>query len=503
LERQAIVDSFAKADLLVEPAALDAIQALADAPAVVDRCVSHARNANAVVVTARAVAEAVEAREAEQKAAVVEVHAPPSYRPPARDLPAQLRLREDKDVTSKSRCTGAIDDFVQYFRDRYRRQASILKGRVSENGVTTVSAVKAFTRGRNARVIGMVRDKRETKNGHVMLTLEDEEGFADALIPKDSPARKLAGEVVPDEVLALDGYSSDRFFIVKDIVWPDLPIREKRLTQEDFSVAFLSDIHVGSKRFLHEPFEKFLRFLNGEGTKDEQEAAGKIKYLLVAGDLVDGVGVYPEQENELTTKDVYTQYEVLADYLKKIPDYIEVVLAPGNHDAVRLAEPQPAISEEFVKDLRGHRNIHFVGNPGFLDLHGLHAVMYHGCSLVPLISRMPGFTNGFTQPEKVAVELLKRRHLCPVYGDWPLVPEGRDYLVLEEVPDIVHFGHIHHNGYADYRGTTVVNSGAWQSTTTYQLRSGFIPTPGQLPVYNARTGALNVFRFAPEEGRTA
>jgi hypothetical protein len=27
---------------------------------------------------------------------------------------------------------------------------------------------------------------------------------------------------------------------------------------------------------------------------------------------------------------------------------------------------------------------------------------------------------------------------------------------------------------------------------------GFSPTPGHLPIYNARTGTLRVFQFAPE-----
>lgn len=494
-----ILERFTQADLLIEPSVLTEIEGLADAPAVIEKSIQLARAANAFVVTLQMIREVVEAREAEQKAMVVEVHAPTSYKPAARDIEADLKIRQDKDISDKSRCTGDLEDFVQYFRDRYKRLGGMLRGRITDTGITTVSNLKGFTRGRTARVIGIVRDKRVTKNGHIMLTLEDEEGFADCLIPKDAPAAKNGGEIIPDEVIALDGYASDRMFIVKDVVWPDMPLREKKLTEEDFSIAFLSDIHVGSKHFLHEPFEKFLRFLNGEGTPDQQQAAGRIKYVLIAGDLVDGIGIYPEQEKELTIKDIYTQYEVLGEYLKKIPEHIEVVLAPGNHDATRLAEPQPRLAEEFTKYLSGYKNLHFVGNPAFLDIHGLHTVMYHGCSLVPLIGQFPKFTNGFTQPEKVAIELLKRRHLSPVYGDFPLVPEHRDYMVLEDPPDIFHCGHIHHNGYAEYRGATVVNSGAWQGTTQHMIRMGFSPTPGQLPIYNAATGTLNALRFAPDE----
>lgn len=499
MQRQEILARFESANLLIEPAALEQLIALADATAIVERAIQMASHSNAIVVTVQSILDATSATETGQRAQEVVVHAAPTFKPLARDIQSRLRIKEEKDVSNKSRCTGSLDDFVGYFRDRLKRMGSILKGRVSENGVTTVSALKSFTRGRAARLIGIVRERKETKNGHFIITLEDEEGTADALVPKDAPCVKAAGEIIPDEVIALDGYASDRFFIVKDILWPDLPLRDKKLTEEDFSIAFISDVHVGSKFFLDQQFERFLQFLNGEGTKEQQEAAGKVKYLLFAGDLVDGIGIYPEQEKELTLKDIYAQYEVVGDYLKKIPEYIEIVLAPGNHDAVRMAEPQPRLAEDLVKTFEGYRNVHFVGNPGYLDIDGLSTIMYHGCSLVPIISQLPHLAQGFTHPEKVAIELLKRRHLSPVYGDYPLVPEKRDYLVIDDVPDITHFGHIHHNGYADYRGTTIVNSGTWQSTTPFMKRMGFEPTPAQLPIYNAKTATLKVFNFSSAE----
>ena len=83
-----------------------------------------------------------------------------------------------------------------------------------------------------------------------------------------------------------------------------------------------------------------------------REIAGKVKYLLIAGDIVDGVGVYPGQAKELSIRDVHKQYNFAAKYLEKIPNYIEIVISPGNHDASRKALPQPAIPEGYLTAIK-------------------------------------------------------------------------------------------------------------------------------------------------------
>ena len=180
--------------------------------------------------------------------------------------------------------------------------------------------------------------------------------------------------------------------------------------------------------------------------------------------------------------------------MKQVPDYVEVIIIPGNHDAVRGAEPQPSLGKEFLKELAGYKNVHLAGNPCLAEVHGLKTLMYHGTSLDTVISEM-NIRDGYTNPEKVGIELLKRRHLSPIYGEKPIVPEKRDYMVVDYAPEIFHFGHVHKNGYADYRGTTVINSGTWQDRTDYQQKLGHVPSPCQLPVYGMKTGTIKVFDF--------
>ena len=70
--------------------------------------------------------------------------------------------------------------------------------------------------------------------------------------------------------------------------------------------------------------------------------ARTIKYFVLSGDGVDGIGIYPGQDKHLAIKDLYKQYSELARLLEEIPDWIDIIILPGNHDAVRPAEPQPS-----------------------------------------------------------------------------------------------------------------------------------------------------------------
>ncbi len=424
-----------------------------------------------------------------------------AFKPLNAEIKSQLEIREDLDISGKSKCTGTIEEFIGLFRDRYKRIKSILKTRVGQLPVVSISSTKNFTKGRQARIIGMVFSRQVTKNGHVIIEVEDEETSAKCLVMKNSNVREKADQVILDEVIAIDGNCSNELFIVNDIIWPEVPVNVvKKVTEDDVSLTCISDIHVGSTLFLKDNFAKFIKFLNGQGTEEEQQIAGKIKYISIAGDLVDGIGVYPEQEKELVTKDIYTQYEMLCQYLKMIPEQIEVLIAPGNHDAVRSALPQPRLSGEFTKELHGYKNIHFVGNPCYAKIHGFNHVVYHGSSMYSMIDSLPHLKNAHLNPEKIAIEMIKRRLLNPIYGaQVPFAPEDRDYTILDEVPDIFHFGDIHRNGYSNYRGTMVINSGCWQGKTSYQMKLGHEPTPCQVPIYNLKTRNLQVLNFESEK----
>ena len=130
----------------------------------------------------------------------------------------------------------------------------------------------------------MVRSKTVTKNGHLIIEAEDFEGVLKIFISKNNKELlDKARLIINDEVLAFDGKYGDPFFYVDNFIWPDVPVNNvKKTIEEDLSIAFLSDTHVGSKLFMKKNFENFISWIKGNGSNErEREIASKVKYLLI------------------------------------------------------------------------------------------------------------------------------------------------------------------------------------------------------------------------------
>jgi len=385
-------------------------------------------------------------------------------------------VRVLKDVTGGSTCEGRIEDFVGYFNDRLARLRRILRGRRELAGAVPVGSLRSRRHEREVRTVGMVSDVRRTQNGRTIAEIEDETGTFRILLPAESPANLMRDEVVG----VVGKLSNDGDLLwVQSIVRPDIQIsRQPHLAGRPVCAAFISDIHVGSKTFLEDRWRRFVAWLNGREDR-HQDYARRIEYLVVSGDVVDGIGVYPDQEEDLLIRDVYRQYQVLAELLKEVPDRVRVLMLPGNHDAVRPAEPQPTFPPE-ISRLFDSR-IAFLGNPCLFSLEGVEVLAYHGMSIADFVSTIPGLS--FNTPIEVMKEMLRRRHLAPVYGDkTPLAPESRDWMVLDTVPDIFVTGHVHGAGLENFRGVVLVNASTWQSQTDYQRMMNFNPVPCRVAV---------------------
>ena len=338
----------------------------------------------------------------------------------------------------------------------------------------------------------MVKEIRSTKNGHKLVEFEDETGSISILFSnKNEEMFADAEKLVKDEVVGVIATKNDDLAIANQLIYPGVTkISEKEM---DFGVVFLSDVHIGSLTFLEDEFENFINWINCDfGNEEQRKVAQDIKYLIVAGDIVDGIGVYPNQDKELSLKDIRLQYDEAARFLGKIRNDIKIIIAPGNHDASRLAEPQPAIPEEYAKSLYMLDNVEFVSNPAVVSLDGINVLLYHGESFNELPMAIKGLS--YEKNEQMMEELLKKRHLAPIYGErTPLASELEDYLVIEKVPDIFHTGHIHINSYKKFNGIHMINSGTFQTQTDYQKIKNIEPTPAQVPVIHK--GKYKLFRF--------
>lgn len=176
-----------------------------------------------------------------------------------------------------------------------------------------------------------------------------------------------------------------------------------------------------------------------------------------------------------------------------IPKNIKLIMMPGNHDAVRLAEPQPALPA----DIRSmfDATISFVGNPCYLNIEGRTILAYHGRSMDDFVSNVRNLSHSV--PDEIMKEMLRRRHVAPIYGEkTALAPEQKDYLVIDRVPDIFVTGHVHACKLAEYRGIKLVNASAWQSQTSFQRMHNQIPEPAKVPMISLGTGEMWVQDFS-------
>jgi len=410
-----------------------------------------------------------------------------NFTPLAKEYDGRMRIFDDSDVTGKSYCEGSVDDFVHYFRDRFERMYALLRARPHLN----LKPLDRLSRlaGEEVDILAMVSDIRESKKGNLVITVEDPESYATVILPKND--KKLAAKaesLLPDDVVVFRGrVSSNGAFIVRDIYWPDVSEHTPHYADVPLSAAITSDWHVGSRLHVEKAIRRFIDWLKGKsGSRKSRELAGTVKYIIVNGDVVDGVGVYPSQVDELEIKDIYKQYDAFAKYLEEIPDYIEVIVGPGNHDAVRRLEPQPAFARDIAAPLYDMDNVVLVGSPAYFSLEGVEFLTYHGTSMDDVISRVPYLD--YTVPQEALKEYLKHRHLAITYGlKNPIVPEKRDYLVIDRVPDVLTAGHVHKNGYGRYRDVDLIVSGTFQEQTPFQLEHGHVPTPGVVPVFDLST----------------
>ena len=371
------------------------------------------------------------------------------------------------DISGHSTCVGEYMQFVQYFRDRYSRLSEIIRSRTNARPMESLRR-RNFHPGRDRSpeeisVIGMVLESSSTTNGHRIISLEDPTGSFSVLIRNtDKELFELASKILLDEVIGVTGSITNdgNLMIASKIFQPDVPNNVQRKTGSYGKIVLISDVHVGSSQFLEDAWLDFLDFLKGKSDSVVmRELAASVRYLIVAGDLVDGIGIYPDQEMELDILDVYEQYKKAAEYFREIPEHIRVVISPGNHDAVRQAEPQPALPEKIQSDFP--QNVIFVGNPAFLDLDGVRILIYHGRSIDDLVASIPGVT--YQEPAGAVLEMVKRRHLAPTYGSRvSICPEKKDYFVIDPLPDIIHTGHVHTLGVQRYKNILLVNSGTWQ-----------------------------------------
>src|SRR2546428_1977372 len=207
----------------------------------------------------------------------------------------ESRLEVVFDPTGKLGTTGVLDDFLRYFRNRFEKMSNLFRQRIDTRSSGTIAdALAGGTNGRG-RFIAMVVEKRE-KGNRIFLTVDDYDDEATVLVGDSNPSVwQTARRVSRDQVLFLETRkSSGKLLVAENIVLPEIPDhRPGRATDEVYAVL-VSDVHVGSKVFMEDAFRRVLGWLKGEvGGPDQRYVADRVKYVLIGGGYVGGIGRHP------------------------------------------------------------------------------------------------------------------------------------------------------------------------------------------------------------------
>jgi len=368
-----------------------------------------------------------------------------------------------------------VDGYHLLMKNRFSKYKQIMYDRQDSRKIIRISTLVQHTDQNEYKIAGLLKSRNKLDKSYE-IELEDESTDLRLLVTDGNNIRKVESFLIDQMVIADIVFSKNvGRFIVKNCYSLDVPAEVFRSVEgvEPVYGVFLSDIHVGSKTFLNREFQDFLNWINGRS--GDLEVVSKIRYVVIAGDVVDGIGVYPGQEEELTELNLSKQYDEFAGLMVQIPKSIKIFVSPGNHDATRQALPQPPIFKRYAKALYEMDNVILLGDPCLVRLHGVNTLVYHGQSLVDIVGSSPGIT--FDKPAEAMKVLLKARHLAPTHGSTRVALEEDDKLVIKTVPNIFHCGHIHTVQTLKYKGTLLVNSGTWQDQTQFQKRMGIVPNP--------------------------
>ena len=400
-----------------------------------------------------------------------------------------------------------VQDFVLYFRKRYDVLRNILINRQELSDSISINRILNKNTKENISLIGIVNDKRITKNNNIVLTLEDFSGDIKVVVSANKKELiELAKDVVFDDVIGVTGINARDVVFVNNIFFPDIPITNelKKLDREEY-VVFTGDLHFGSKMFLENDFLRFINWLNIDyGDEEQKNTASKVKYLFFVGDLVEGVGVYPGQEDDLLIKDIYKQYSDLGILLSKIRKDIKIVLIGGNHDALRVAEPQPVLDKKIARPLYEMKNVIITTNPSFVniasshDFNGFNVLLYHGFSFPYLAENIESvrLSGRLERADLIMKSLLQKRHLAPSHESSLYIPDIKeDSLVIDKVPDFFISGHIHKTTVLNYRNVTTIGCGCWTKQTGDQAKRGIIPDPSRVTIVNLQTREVKILNF--------
>ena len=204
------------------------------------------------------------------------------------------------DPTDKITSAEGVEGYGKLFASRFNKLKQIMSDRPESKKVREIASVKSITKTDDELFVwGLVSDRKSDRK-ITKITLEDSTGSMEIVV-FEGDLKDVADTLLMDQFAMLRIVpAKNGGFFAKEIFLPDIPEHTSNRSKTETYAVFLSDLHVGSKFFMEEELSEFINWISSA-----DPIARKIRFVVVGGDLIDGVGVFPGQEkilNQTTTE---------------------------------------------------------------------------------------------------------------------------------------------------------------------------------------------------------
>jgi len=414
--------------------------------------------------------------------------------------------------TDKGKKT-TVNDFILYFNQRLQYFTNLLNTQIKDKEIIRISNLtELYDTNKEVTIIGLISDLKYTKNGHLMITLEDKSGQTQCFINKnkfdkkfknyDKKLSSIISNLCLDQGIGITGKCGDK------IIWADEIITHKtsnteqtKTTKENNLILTLANLNIGSKYFDYNSFYKFINFTNSK-TKDEKlnKIAKSIKYIIINGNIIQGTGSNSSQEkNTIFTSTAY-QYKLATILLSKIPQDKCIIITPGTNDITSIYEPQPAIDYNKAYSLYNLPNVIMLSNPSIINLFDekINILSYYGTSYKYYADNNQELRNqgGLNKSEYIINYLLDKQHLAPTHESTHYIPDGQnDYLKINKKPDIFITGITNKANITNHDTTTIIQNSHWKTIEDNIDSTIKNPDISKCVLINTKTRKSNVLNF--------
>ena len=384
-------------------------------------------------------------------------------------------------------------DFIDFFCQRFNIIHEIF---LSKNIKNLTSIRRLSHCNGNYDIIGMIYNKRITKNKNLLLEIEDLGGKTLILVNRENyKLFKRVEKLVVDDILCFNCSGSSKMLFLNDFIFPGFSNKAEKFGNIDNNIAFISDLHVGSKLFLEKDLQRFISWVNGEiGSSRSKKIAKKLKYIVIVGDLVEGVGIFAGQDKFLNIQSYREQYEKLFNLLSEIRKDVEILICPGLHDAVWDGEVQSNIAKKWINIDYFGPNFKKITNPSLVEIAGLKIFINYGINSKRFLGKF-GKNIGIEGID----EILKRRSLPIVYSESDFIPEDFNNFVIPEDLDIFVSGGRHRCEIGYYKNILKISTSCWCDKSDFEIRNGFEVDCCRVPVLNLKSKEVKELDFSEKE----